>query len=36
MEDTPPAVKAQAENWFKKGYARFDAILQELEKDDDR
>ncbi len=35
IEGAPPAVIAQAKNWYKKGYARFDAIVKELEKDDE-
>lgn len=35
IEGAPPAVIAQAKNWYKKGYARFDAIVKELEKNDE-
>jgi hypothetical protein len=35
-EGTPPAVKAQAEHWYKMGHVRFDALIKELEKNDDK
>ncbi len=35
IRETPEHVKYEATRWYTRGYARFDAILKDLEKLDD-